>query len=70
MLLLYLEVLLVKKGILKIMLGSVILEAILVCIFILIGSFDDVTWKSLESVGIIFGYSIPCLFMTMKSISI
>ena len=51
-----------KKGILKIMLGSVILEAILVCIFILIGSFDDVTWKSLESVGIIFGYSIPCLF--------
>ena len=51
-----------KKGILKIMLGSVILEAILVCIFILVGSFDDVTWKSLGSVGIIFGYSIPCLF--------
>ena len=51
-----------KKGILKIMLGSVILEAILVCIFILVGSFDNVTWKSLGSVGIIFGYSIPCLF--------
>ena len=51
-----------KKSILKIMLGSVILEAILVCIFILIGSFDDVTWRSLASVGIIFGYSIPCLF--------
>ena len=51
-----------KKGILKIMLGSVILEAILVCIFILVGSFGDVTWKSLGSVGIIFAYSIPCLF--------
>lgn len=51
-----------KKAILKIMLGTVILEALLVCVFILIGDFDDVAWQSIESVGIIFGYSIPCLF--------
>ena len=51
-----------KKSILKIMLGSIILEAILVCVFILIGSFDDIAWNSLRLDGIIFGYSIPCLF--------
>lgn len=51
-----------KKNVLKIMLGSIILEAILVCIFILIGSFEAFAWKSLLSVGIIFFYSIPCLF--------
>ena len=51
-----------KKNILKIMLGSIILEVILVCIFILIGSFDDIAWEALGSVGVIFGYSIPCLF--------
>ena len=51
-----------KKDVLKVMLGSIILEVVLVCLFILIGSFDDVAWKSLGSVGIIFLYSIPCLF--------
>ena len=51
-----------KKNVLKIMLGSVILEVILVCLFILIGIFDDMAWRSLGSVAIIFGYSIPCLF--------
>lgn len=51
-----------KKTILKIMLGSIILEAVLVCIFILIGKFTDMSWQALSSVGIIFLYSIPCLF--------
>ena len=51
-----------KKMILKIMLGSVILEALLVCIFILVGNFDEIAWRAIDSVGIIFIYSIPCLF--------
>lgn len=51
-----------KKNILKIMLGSIILEAILVCIFILIGDFDSFAWNALGSVALIFCYSIPCLF--------
>ena len=51
-----------KKGVLKVMLGSVVLEAIIVCVFILIGKFNDIAWKSLASVANIFLYSIPCLF--------
>lgn len=50
-----------RKNVLKIMLGSIIAEAILVCIFILIGNFDTLSWRALGSVGIIFFYSIPCL---------
>ena len=44
------------------MLGSVIIEVLLVCIFILIDNFNLIAWRSLGSVAIIFGYSIPCLF--------
>ena len=51
-----------KKNILKIMLGSIILEVILVCIFILMGGFDEMSWHAMASVGIIFGYSLACLF--------
>ncbi len=51
-----------KKTILKVMLGTIILEVVLVCLFILIGNFDSVTLSALGSVSIIFGYSIPCLF--------
>lgn len=51
-----------KKNILKVILGSIILEAVLVCVFILIGNFDTLAWRALGSVGIIIGYSIPCLF--------
>ena len=51
-----------KKIISKIMLGTIILEAILVCIFILIGNLGSIdALRALESVGIIFIYSIPCL---------
>jgi len=50
-----------KKDILKIMLGSIILEVVLVCFFILIGSFDDIAWKAMGSAGIIFIFTIPCL---------
>ena len=51
-----------KKNVLKVMLGSVIGEAILVCLFILIGSFDSVAMKSMGAVAIIFTFSVPCLF--------
>lgn len=51
-----------KKNVLKVMLGSVIGEAILVCLFILIGSFDSIAVKSMGSIAIIFTFSIPCLF--------
>lgn len=44
------------------MLGSIILEVILVCLLILIGDFDEIAWQAIGSIGIIFGYSIPCLF--------
>ncbi len=50
-----------KKGVLKIMLGSIILEAILVCLFILIGKLSLVSWYSISSVGVIFLYSLLCL---------
>ena len=44
------------------MLGTIILEAILVCIFILMGNIISIAaLRTLESVGIIFIYSIPCL---------
>ena len=51
-----------KKIILKVILGSIILEAILICIFILLGNFNEVSWKSLASVAIVLECSIPCLF--------
>ena len=51
-----------KKIILKVILGTIILEAILICIFILLGSFKEVGWKSILSVIIILECSIPCLF--------
>ena len=52
-----------KKTILKIMLGSVILEAALICIFILTGTIaEETTWRAISSVLFIFGYAIPCLF--------
>lgn len=51
-----------KKVILKIILGSIILEAILICVFILLGNFNEVTWKSMASVAIVLECSIPCLF--------
>ena len=50
-----------RKNVLKVMLGSIIVEAILVCLFILIGNFDYVSWRALGSVGIILLYSVPCL---------
>lgn len=55
-------VILMKESILKIILGSIILEVILICMFILTGDFNEVAWHSLSSVGIIFIYSLPCLF--------
>lgn len=56
-----------KKIVLKVLLGSVIAEVLLVCLFILLGSevFSknfDLVGKSMGSVGIIFLFSIPCLF--------
>ena len=51
-----------KKIILKIMLGAIIVEALLVSLFILLGNFDTVSWRAMGSVAIIFAYSIPCLF--------
>lgn len=51
-----------KKIFLKIILGSIILEALLICFFILLGDFDKVSWESLTSVAIILECSIPCLF--------
>ncbi len=50
-----------KKSILKVMLGSIIVEAVLVCIFILMGDFNEVSWRSLGSVATIFYCSLPCL---------
>ncbi len=54
-----------KKVVLKIMLGTIILEAILACLFILIGKFGDIGWKSMGSVAIIFICAIPCLFYSL-----
>ena len=51
-----------RKTVLKIILGTIILEAILICFFILLGDFNDVSWKSLLSVAIVLECSIPCLF--------
>ncbi len=51
-----------KKIILKVILGTIILEAILICFFILLGNFNEVSWKSLASVAIVLECSIPCLF--------
>jgi hypothetical protein len=50
-----------KQNILKVMVGTVILEAILICLFILIGSFNDLAWRSISSVALVFLYAIPCL---------
>ena len=51
-----------KKTILKIMLGSIIAEVVIVCFFILLGDFNEVAARACESIAVIFGYSIPCLF--------
>ena len=51
-----------KKIILKIILGTIILEAILICLFILLGNFNIISWKSMASVIIVLECSIPCLF--------
>ena len=56
-----------KKQVLKVMLGAVIIEVVLVCLFILTNSFNYVSFKALGSGGIIFGYSIPCLFYSRIS---
>ena len=50
-----------KKNILRIMLGSIIVEVLLICIFILTENFNVSSIRALSSVGIIFAYSIPCL---------
>ncbi len=51
-----------RKNILRIMLGSIIFDVVLVCLFILLGDFSKIGNYTLISTGIIFGYSIPCLF--------
>lgn len=51
-----------KKIILKVILGTIILEAILISFFILLGNFNEVSWKSMASVAIVLECSIPCLF--------
>ena len=51
-----------SKNILKIMLGTIIAEVVLACIFILIGKFSNIGAKAMASIAIIFFYSIPCLF--------
>lgn len=51
-----------KKIILKIILGTIILEAILICFFILLGDFNEISFKSISSIAIILECSIPCLF--------
>lgn len=50
-----------KKQVLKVMLGAIIFEVVLVCLFILMGNFNSVSAKALGSGLIIFCYSIPCL---------
>ena len=55
------EVYIMKKSVLKVMLGTIILESILVCVLILIGNAWSIGLKAISSIGIIFGYSIPCL---------
>lgn len=57
-----LEIGVMKKNVLKIMLGSIIIEALLICLFILTGELDEIAVRALASIGIIIGYSIPCLF--------
>ena len=51
-----------RKISLKIILGTIILEAILICLFILLGDFNEISWKSLLSVALVLECSIPCLF--------
>lgn len=51
-----------KKVILKVILGSIVLQALLICFFILLGDIGDIGWKSLESVAIVLECAIPCLF--------
>lgn len=50
-----------KKVILKVIIGTIILETILVCFFILLGDFNEVSLKSMGSLAIILECSIPCL---------
>ena len=53
-----------KKNILKIMIGTVIAEVLVICYFILFGKNNDIysAIKISLSVGIVFCYTIPCLF--------
>lgn len=50
-----------RKATLKVMLGTVIVEVILVCILILMGKLNDVVGRTMLSVAIIFFNSLPCL---------
>ena len=51
----------IKKNVLRIMLGSIIIEVLLICLFIILGNFNDVSAFALSSAGIVFGYALPCL---------
>lgn len=50
-----------RKATLKVMLGTVIIEVILVCVLILMGKLNDVVGRTMLSVAIIFFNSLPCL---------
>ena len=50
-----------RKATLKVMLGTVIVEVILVCVLILMGKLNDVVGRTMLSVAIIFFNSLPCL---------
>ena len=56
-----------KKNVLKVMLGAIVFEVVLACIFILLGNFNLVSARALGSGWIIFGYAIPCLFYSRVS---
>jgi len=50
-----------RKATLKVMLGTVIIEVILVCVLILMGELNEVVGRTMLSVAIIFFNSLPCL---------
>ena len=50
-----------RTATLKVMLGTVIVEVILVCVLILMGELNDVVGRTMLSVAIIFFNSLPCL---------
>lgn len=53
-----------KKTILKVIIGTICIEALLLVIFILLGEINNVLWKSLGCAGLIILYCIPCLIHT------